>query len=311
MDPGSRRLGYLAMALAFVAGLALAGLLGQLLHWRGVRRMRRAEQIVALLAQLACGAGLLCFLYALLIEADWLQVSFTQVRSAKLAAGARLRIVHLTDLHVGAATRALAELPGRVAELKPDVVVFTGDSLNQAEALPRFRELFAALPAPAGRYAVRGNHDTWYWSQLELFGGGVAAELLGAAPRERPEHNLALCGAPYGVTGQLSECLRRARGRFRVVAYHTPDLVEEMQASEDPPDLYLAGHTHGGQVRAPFYGALITLSVFDKKYEMGRYDVGGTALYVSRGVGFEPGAPRVRFLCRPEIAVIDVLGTGP
>lgn len=84
-----------------------------------------------------------------------------------------------------------------------------------------------------------------------------------------------------------------------------PDLVEDLTGA----DLYLAGHTHGGQVRVPGYGALVTFSRFDKKYEMGRYDVNGTALYVHRGVGFEPGLPKVRFLCRPEIAVFDLVGT--
>jgi uncharacterized protein len=64
-------------------------------------------------------------------------------------------------------------------------------------------------------------------------------------------------------------------------------------------------------VRAPFYGALVTLSRFDKKYEMGRYDVPGSVLYVNRGIGFEPHAPRVRFLARPELTIIEVVGTGP
>jgi len=73
-------------------------------------------------------------------------------------------------------------------------------------------------------------------------------------------------------------------------------------------DLYLAGHTHGGQVRAPLYGAIVTFSEFGKRYEMGPYRVGGTMLYVNRGIGFEPELPRVRFLARPEVAVIDLIG---
>jgi predicted MPP superfamily phosphohydrolase len=118
-----------------------------------------------------------------------------------------------------------------------------------------------------------------------------------------------LCGAPYDEPERIAECLRANPEGFRLVAYHTPDLVEELAPLE--PDLYLAGHTHGGQVRMPFYGALLTMSRFDKKYEMGLHTVGGTSLFVSRGIGFEPRMPRIRFLCRPEIAVIDVVGTGP
>jgi hypothetical protein len=71
-------------------------------------------------------------------------------------------------------------------------------------------------------------------------------------------------------------------------------------------DLYLCGHTHGGQVRLPFYGALVTFSRYGKKYEAGEYIVGNTVMYVNRGVGMENNAPRIRFLTRPEVALIEV-----
>ena len=121
---------------------------------------------------------------------------------------------------------------------------------------------------------------------------------------------MVICGAPYGTALSAYRCLEGIEGDpLKLVAYHTPDLVEDLQAFA--PDVYFAGHTHGGQVRFPLYGAVATMSKFDKKYEMGRYQVGPTTLYVSRGIGFEPRpAPRVRFLCRPEIAVIDLIGTG-
>jgi predicted MPP superfamily phosphohydrolase len=73
-------------------------------------------------------------------------------------------------------------------------------------------------------------------------------------------------------------------------------------------DLFLCGHTHGGQVRLPFWGAVITMSKHHKRFESGLYDVGGVPMYVNRGVGCEGGsAPRVRFLCRPEVAVFDLV----
>jgi predicted MPP superfamily phosphohydrolase len=94
-------------------------------------------------------------------------------------------------------------------------------------------------------------------------------------------------------------------GDFRLFLYHFPDAVEEASAANI--DLYLAGHTHGGQVRLPFYGALITFSRYDKRYEAGLYRLGAATMYVNRGIGMEGGkAPRVRFLDRPEITVIDV-----
>ncbi|QRN96768.1 metallophosphoesterase family protein [Archangium violaceum] len=267
------------------------------------RGTRRAA--VLFIGLLLIGVG--CFVYALTIEADWLQVTRVEVRTPRLPAGNTLRIVHLSDLHVDGWTRALSRLPDEVNALQPDLLVFTGDSLNSEAGLPVLREVLSRIQTRYGRFAVQGNHDVSLWRGLDLFGGGVAEELRSEALRTA-EGRLVLCGAPYGAPGAVASCLRDNTEGFRLVAYHTPDLVEDLAPLG--PDLYLAGHTHGGQVRLPFYGAVLTMSRFDKKYEMGRYEVGQTTLFVSRGVGVEPHAPRIRFLCRPEIAVIDLVGTG-
>ena len=93
----------------------------------------------------------------------------------------------------------------------------------------------------------------------------------------------------------------------RILLYHTPDLMP--LATKQGVDLYLSGHTHGGQIRAPFYGAILTSSQFGKRYEMGRYVEGKTDLYVSRGVGLEGmGAPRIRLFAPPEITLITIEG---
>ena len=75
-------------------------------------------------------------------------------------------------------------------------------------------------------------------------------------------------------------------------------------------DLYLCGHTHGGQVRLPIIGAVLTSSQLGKRYEMGLYQGGRTHMYVSRGIGLEGlSAPRVRFLAPPEITLVTVQGS--
>ena len=92
---------------------------------------------------------------------------------------------------------------------------------------------------------------------------------------------------------------------YSLLLYHTPDLMEV--AVQEGVTLYLAGHTHGGQIRLPLFGAVITATASGKRYESGRYTVGSTTLYVNRGLGMEgKGAPRARFLCPPEIVVIDL-----
>ncbi len=94
-------------------------------------------------------------------------------------------------------------------------------------------------------------------------------------------------------------------GSPTVLLNHTPDLIEA--AARQRLDLYVAGHTHGGQIRLPGYGALVTFSAYGKRYEAGYYRMAATNLYVSRGLGMEGSgnAPRVRFLCSPEIVVLE------
>jgi len=90
--------------------------------------------------------------------------------------------------------------------------------------------------------------------------------------------------------------------------YHSPDLIRE--AAEHQIDLYLGGHTHGGQLRLPFYGAIITNSIYGRRYAAGLFEESGTTMYISRGLGFGSGGmPRARFLCRPEIVSLELSGS--
>jgi hypothetical protein len=83
------------------------------------------------------------------------------------------------------------------------------------------------------------------------------------------------------------------------------DRYEIEAAQKCKVDLYCAGHTHGGQIALPFYGALITFSRFDKKYEAGFFHERPTWLYVNRGMGCE-GTPHFRFFARPEVTMIEL-----
>jgi predicted MPP superfamily phosphohydrolase len=92
---------------------------------------------------------------------------------------------------------------------------------------------------------------------------------------------------------------------YSILLYHTPTLINT--AKSKGLNLYISGHTHGGQVRLPFYGAIFTDAAYGKKYEMGAYTFGPTTLYVSRGVGMAGGLlPRIRFLCPPELVMFEL-----
>jgi predicted MPP superfamily phosphohydrolase len=125
-----------------------------------------------------------------------------------------------------------------------------------------------------------------------------------------PDGQLAVLGVSLRGRGPDREVLKNLKKQvpaeaLTLLLYHTPDLIEP--ASQARIDLYLAGHTHGGQVRLPLHGAIITASFYGKQYEMGAYRVKQTTLYVSRGLGVEGfGLPRLRFLCPPELVLFEL-----
>jgi hypothetical protein len=94
---------------------------------------------------------------------------------------------------------------------------------------------------------------------------------------------------------------------FTLLLFHSPDLIRE--ATKRRIDLYLGGHTHGGQLRLPVIGPIVTHSRYGRQYAAGQFTEGDTTMYISRGLGFEGGSlPRARFLCRPEIVSIELRG---
>jgi hypothetical protein len=207
-----------------------------------------------------------------------------------------------------------------VERLQPDLILMTGDYLNLSYvADPTARQAARAalreLRAPYGVYAVPGTPIVDTDDAMEA----LFAHLDNITVLHDEVAQLDLGGQPLYLLGVANLGLERDRQSLRALAaqlppdaptilmYHTPDLIET--ASELDIDLYLAGHTHGGQIRLPWFGALFTSSIYGKRYESGLYQVGSTQLYVSRGVGMEGWvAPRVRFLCPPEIVELTLAG---
>jgi predicted MPP superfamily phosphohydrolase len=230
-----------------------------------------------------------------------------------------IRVVHVADTHIERYGFRERDLIRRVNALQPDLVVLTGDYLNLSnlgdpEAAEHFRDLVAQIEAPYGIYAVRGTVEATPQTMARLLEGtavvwleqesltvdvrGQRVTLVGVACSHREETDAArLSQAMAGVP----------ESEFTLLLYHSPDLIRE--AAAGGLDLYLAGHTHGGQLRLPFYGALVTFSRFGRRYASGLFQEADTRLYVSRGLGFEGGGmPRARFLCRPELVSIELTG---
>lgn len=260
----------------------------------------------AVLVHILAVIGVICFLYGYFIEPYWIEVKFVPIQTDKLK-DVSFRIVQISDLHCDKKVRNEKTIVEIINKLEPDIIVFTGDAVNTPFALPMFKDTMKNLKASMAKFAVYGNFEIQRWGELDYY-SGTGFELLDADTivLTKNYETLSISGLNCGNRRAAGEVLQGlSAGRYNVFLYHYSDLVEEME--DFNVDLYLCGHTHGGQVALPFYGALITLSKFGKKYEAGMYTVGKTTLYVNRGIGLGIGpAPQVRFLARPEITVFDI-----
>lgn len=255
------------------------------------------------------GLGLLSMAYGYFVEPRWLEVTRVRLESSTLPPGSRpIRIVLLSDLHSRPKPLLEERLPDIVAGENPDLIAFVGDSLESPDGLPVFKRCLRRLAALAPTFVVAGNWEVEKWHALDPFGGIGVRELDGEGVRlkVRGGAELWVTGAPMYGEEKAQKALREAPpGLFTLFLYHSPDLIEYV--SRRKADLYCAGHSHGGQVALPLYGALVTYSRFGKRYEAGLYRVGQTWLYVNRGIGMTNGHLPVRFCARPEVTVIDVV----
>ncbi|MGD1847145.1 MAG: metallophosphoesterase, partial [Salibacteraceae bacterium] len=173
--------------------------------------------------------------------------------------------------------------------------------------------LFVPIQPPLGKFHVPGDTDPG--TPIEDFDqwSGVTTLKNGEAVIEKEGVRLAVLGlslasSRQGYRSGIAEWLeRQPKGSLTVVAGHAPDYA--ITAADLPADLLLAGHTHGGQVRLPFIGPLLTLSKVPKDWARGYTQLANTHLHVSAGIGaeHEPWLPAIRFNCPPEITLIHLV----
>ena len=276
------------------------------------RRPRRWPWIVGGVA----GAAAATVAYATLIEPRWLEQTRPLIHIRGLPRALEgLRIALLTDMHAGSArslrrVRAAVRL---VRAARPDFVALAGDFA--ADDQPDFDRIFEALDpleAPLGVYAVPGNHDY-------IVGIARWREGLRHHPRIRDLTNRAvrldvggarLCVAGvddfYRGTPRLDFLPPPVTRDLTILLAHGPDQAERLRRGGDAVDLVLSGHTHGGQVQLPFLGAPVNSAEHPELYEEGLRRRPWTQVYTSRGIG-TVGLP-VRFLARPEVAILELTG---
>lgn len=249
-----------------------------------------------------------CFFYAWLIEPYWIEITKKKIDTPKLKEGTKVRIVHLSDIHSKGWGKNERRIPLIVNSFNPDIICLTGDYMNDINALNAVRRMVGELEAKYGIFAVRGNWDAELFPDVEIFKDLPVRMLNGESTKLKIEGGeIYIVGLDVYSESSLEGLLPSKKEKdFVILLHHYPDLIEDIK--EEGIDLYLSGHTHGGQVALPFYGAILTFSKYGKKYEKGLHEVGKTILYVNRGIGTE--TLPLRFFSRPEIAVFDIEGKG-
>ena len=224
-----------------------------------------------------------------------------------------LRLLHISDIHYEGDSPREAQLLKIVETESPDVIVLTGDYLNLSSVFDPLahtgaKKLLSQLKAPMGVYAVSGSPAVDHMDIVPEIFEGLSIRWLQDEACCLPLSGANLCfvGIVNTYNEQrdinalkqiIQECPKHS---YALLLYHTPDLMPN--ATEMGVNLYLCGHTHGGQISLPVYGAVVTSSKWGKRYERGLYCEEKTFLYVSRGLGMEGmGAPRARFFARPEV----------
>ena len=250
--------------------------------------------------------------YGALLERHRLTVEKHQV-SLSLGTGApqRLRAVSLTDFHFDPLYEVdfIAECVRQVNELKPDVVLLTGDYISDtSHRFSDFAEVIGGLKPACGVFACLGNHDQWGHSK-------PITEALRAQHIDvlRNHHTRVACnggelilaglGSAWAGKPDWAAAGRGVKAGERVLALmHEPDFANQL-STDSRVVMQFSGHTHGGQIRLPGVGAL-RLPSWGKQFQAGFYDVGNLKLYVNRGIGTIEH--HVRLFCPPEIACFDI-----
>jgi uncharacterized protein len=249
--------------------------------------------------------------YTIGLEPRMLEVVRIRLELPNMPAAFRgVTVAHFSDVHFGFHfnLKRLRTLVDRIGEEKADMIVFTGDLVEEAvgNAGLEMAEILGRLKAPLGKFAVLGNHDYYHNEQevadvLEL--GGFRCLRNESLLVEKDGESIRVTGVEDYTKGRpnMENALKASTpGEFCMLLAHTPDFA--IKALQHPVHLQLSGHSHGGQIRMPFRGPIIKVPGA-RLFSDGLVQIPGgkLQLYTNRGIGVT-GLP-VRFLCRPELTL--------
>ncbi|MDI1479402.1 metallophosphoesterase [Polyangium sp. y55x31] len=256
-----------------------------------------------------CAVGIAA-LDAFALEPSWLEIAEHDVPVPGLPRGLEgFRIAHLSDLHLSSLGSVHDAVLAAMKAFQPNLVVLTGDSVEDPNALGVLSEFCRALAAN-GREVVATVGNWEHWGEVPMVElrrayVRVGAKLLGNESA-RLTSGIAVVATDDACSGHhdLASALRDPpAGAARLFLTHAPGIFDELPKGTPRFDLGLAGHTHGGQVRA--FGAPIWVPPGSGRFRSGMYTTDKGQIYVSRGIG--TSVLSVRFTCRPELPVFRLV----
>ncbi len=259
-------------------------------------------------------AALLTPGYSFFLERFWVETTHLNLTMAKLPKTFNsLRVVQISDLHLGYYYNVhnLESIVHRVNKLKPDLICFTGDLVHDSlDGIEKSIPALQSLQARVAKFAIFGNHDFLAGDpervQATLEKGGFQFLRNSHITLTKGNHSIHIAGMDdlFGGHPDGKQTLAGIPPEaFTLLLAHEPDLAD--WEVPRPVDLMLSGHSHGGQIRVPFYGAIYRPDGAKHYIEgLKMFLDSDMLLYVNRGIGctFLP----FRFNCRPEITVFNL-----
>jgi uncharacterized protein len=278
---------------------------------RSIRAPRTKGSAALIAAALGC----------LALAADMLAIEPNRLEESELRValpawrGGEVRIAHVSDLQTTGFGEREARALDAVRRMHADFVVFTGDyvskGLGSGPQIEAARRFLAGIDAPLGVFAVAGDSEEEE-DRERIFAGLSNVQYL-----RNESRTIEVAGAPLAIVG-LQRFKFDVEAGFRdvppgvptIVVHHDPDIVQEL--GDRRVDLLVAGHTHGGQICLPWLGPPVPRTQLGRDRASGFFEVNGVLVHVSRGIGLSGKfAPRVRFLCPPEVTLLHVVSGSP
>jgi uncharacterized protein len=295
-------------------------------------RLRTLIPVTATLGAAAVG-------YAAVVERNWFALRQHEVPVLP-PGSAPLRVLHISDMHLTPGRKRLMSWVRALDELDPHLVINTGDSISHPQSVECFldslgplldrpgafvlgsNDMYVPEPFNPARYLMGPSSRRGIRKEPDLPWEKLCADLTAAGwlDLNNQRGRLAVSGLDVALAGVHDSHIKRDRyemvagqagpaADLRLGVMHSPEPRVLDRFAADGYDLLFAGHTHGGQLCLPFYGALVTNCGIDRDRASGlhRHPADGqTWLNVSAGLGTSPWAP-VRFACRPEASLLTLL----